>query len=302
MFFLSFLLILRQIYKVFLQIFYHLYFGKSLEKSLERNVFCVVYFKIIHISEVIFIYPFTILQCFVNQQIIPNIIDFFPKEKNNIKIIIYNSKKLKSMKLPIHLFLFYLDKDPYHTIQIIKTIQNNSKYHNYPIIIFSYNKNYLSNAFFQLKPFQAVLLPITEEISNNLSEYVYIYYNMYKTSYKKILELNFCSCSYYFPIDDILFAEARNRKVFIYTENNTITELPTLIQSHRSYIINPYKISKIDKNSRHWTVSFYHTNKKAFISRPYRQITLNAISDHIFQENSTQIENYPMIDMYYFRE
>ncbi len=51
-----------------------------------------------------------------------------------------------------------------------------------------------------------------------------------KTSYKKILELNFCSCSYYFPIDDILFAEARNRKVFIYTENNTITELPTTFQ------------------------------------------------------------------------
>ena len=88
------------------------------------------------------------------------------------------------MKLPIHLFLFYLDKDPYHTIQIIKTIQNNSKYHNYPIIIFLTTKLSIK-CFFQLKPFQAVLLPITEEISNNLSEYVYIYYNMYKNKLQK---------------------------------------------------------------------------------------------------------------------
>ncbi|NDO45487.1 LytTR family transcriptional regulator [Clostridium sp. ASF356] len=261
------------------------------------------------------IYPFTILQCFVNQEIIPNIIDFFPKEKSNIKIMICNIMQSKQMNFPIHLFLFYLDKDPYHTIQFIKTIQNSSKYRNYPIIIFSYNKNYLLNAFFQLKPFQAILLPITEEISNNLSEYIYIYYNMYKTSYKKTLELNSSSCSYHFSIDDILFAEARNRKVFIYTENNTITEVPitfqhflelipdnTLIQSHRSYIINPYKILKIDKSSRNWTVSFYNTDKKAFISRPYRQITLNAISTYMFQENYAQVENYPMIDMYYFRE
>ncbi len=271
--------------------------------------------------EAIPIYSFTILQCFFEKETKLIFDTFFPKEKYNIKTYTYNSfdaiskfEQINSLIEQIHLFMFYLDKNPRYIIQFIKKIQSDSKYANYPMILFSESREYLFDAFFQLKPFQSVLLPITKKISNNFIEYIDFYYNMYKTSYKKTLELNYSSCSYRFQIDDILFAEAKNRKVSICTKDNLSTELPitfqhflelipdnTLIQSHRCYIINPCNVSRIDKNSNNWTASFYNTDKKAYISRSYRQSTLNVVFAYMYRENSIQIENYPMIDMYYFQ-
>lgn len=271
--------------------------------------------------EAIPIYSFTILQCFFEKETKSICDRFFSKDKYNIKIYTYDSfdtnpkfQQINFLIEQIHLFMFYLDKNPYYIIEFIKKIQSHSKYSNYPMILFSQSREYLVEAFFQLKPFQSVLLPISKKTSNDFIKYIDFYYNMYKTSYKKILELNYPSCSYRFQIDDILFAEAKNRKVSICTKDNSSTELPitfqhflelipdnTLIQSHRCYIINPCNVSRIDKNSNNWTASFYNTDKKASISRSYRQSTLNVVFAYMYKENSIQIENYPMIDMYYFQ-
>lgn len=271
--------------------------------------------------EAIPIYSFTILQCFFEKETKPICDGFFSKDKYNIKTYIYDSSNI-NMELQqihfsieqIHLFMFYLDKDPHYIIQFIKKIQSDSKYSNYPMVLFSQYKEYLSEAFFELKPFQLVLLPMAERAPSDFIDYINFYYNMYQASYKKILEFNYPSCSYRFQIDDILFAEAKNRKVSICTKDNSSTELPitfqhflelipdnTLIQSHRSYVINPCNVSRIDKNTNNWTASFYNTDKKASISRSYRQSTLNVVFTYMCKENSMQIENYPMIDMYYFQ-
>lgn len=262
-----------------------------------------------------FIYPFTIMQCFFDNEILSMWDEVFFKNKNDIKISSYNRLDFEVNHFrteTIHLFLFFLDSQPYEIIEFIKKIQHDKKYSNYPMVLFSQKKEYLYDAFFELKPFQPVLLPIRKKNSTNLTEYIQFYYNMYQTSYKKVLEFNFNSCFYRFQIDDILFAEAKNRKVLIRTKDDSSTEIPitfhhlleqipenTLIQSHRSYIINPCNVSRIDKEAKHWTASFYNTNKKALISRAYRQTTLDIVFIHICKSNT--IECYPMIDMYYFQ-
>ena len=270
--------------------------------------------KIILLGE-FFIYPFTIMQCFFNNQISSMCDVALLKNKKDTQIFSYDDFHTEINYFHtenIHLFLFFLDNQPHDIIQFIKKLQNDAKYSNHPMALFSYKKEYLYHAFFELKPFQPVLLPISKKNNANLMEYIDFYYKMYQTSYKKVLEFDFSSCFYRFQIDDILFAEAKNRKVLIRTKDDSSIEIPitfhhlleqipenTLIQSHRSFIINPCNVSRIDKGAKHWTASFYNTNKKAFISRAYRQATLDIVFIHICKSNNT--ECYPMIDMYYFQ-
>lgn len=271
----------------------------------------------IHLLGVFFIYPFTIMQCFFDKEILSMCNIPFFQNKNDIKIFSYDDFHFETNYFHtenIHLFLFFLDNQPHDIIQFIKKLQCDNKYSNYPMVLFSQKKEYLYYAFFELKPFQPVLLPVVKKNYTNLLEYIQFYYNMYQSSHKKVLEFDFNSCFYRFQIDDILFAEAKNRKVLIRTKDDSSTEVPitfhhlleqvptnTLIQSHRSYIINPCNVSRIDKGAKHWTASFYNTDKKAFISRAYRKSTLDIVFIHICKSNTTQSDFYPMIDMYYFQ-
>ncbi len=263
--------------------------------------------------EAIFIYSFTIVQCFFEKNT-PAISRFFLlEEKHNMKTLFYEfsdvNLKFENIIQPtkeVHLLIFSLDKNPERIMQLIKTLQN-GRYSNYPMILFSKHKKYLVDAFLQLKPFQPALLPLNQQTISNLTEYVRFYYGIYKESLRETLVLDIPSCFYRIKIDNILFIEARNKKVSICTKDNQITEIPisfhdilekipenTLIQSHRSYIINPNNVTRIDRESKHWIVSFYNTDKKAFISRSYKQNALDIT-------NAKEERNYPMIDSYYFQ-
>lgn len=252
-------------------------------------------FEIRSCGEAIFIYSFTVVQCFSEKEELTNFYSLFPKEKYDIKILVYKFSDINtafenilSLTKEVHLFTFYLDKNPICIIQFIKKLKS-SKYANYPIILFSKNMDNLSKALYILKkPFQPAILPLNQQTSFILIEYVQYYYNIYKKGLRKTLVVDIPSCFYRIKIDHILFIEAQNKKVSICTKDNQITEIPitfhdilkkipkdTLIQSHRSYIINPNNVTRINKEAKHWIASFYNTDKKAFISRSYMKNALN---------------------------
>ena len=96
---------------------------------------------------------------------------------------------------------------------------------------------------------------------------------------------------YNIPLNHILFIECSQKKSFIHTKNEIFTlplplyrikeVLPShlFLQTHRSFLVNLNHISHIDKQTDPWTISFFHSEKQAYISRNSRQAILKAVSD-----------------------
>ena len=96
---------------------------------------------------------------------------------------------------------------------------------------------------------------------------------------------------YNIPLNHILFIECSQKKSFIHTKNESFTVhiplyhikeiLPShlFFQTHRSFLVNLNHISHIDKQTDPWTISFFHSEKRAYISRNSRQTILKAVSD-----------------------
>ena len=96
---------------------------------------------------------------------------------------------------------------------------------------------------------------------------------------------------YNIPLNHILFIECSQKKSFIHT-NSEIFTLPLplyrikevlpphlFIQTHRSFLVNLNHISHIDKQTDPWTIFFFQSEKRAYISRNSRQVILKAVSD-----------------------
>ena len=96
---------------------------------------------------------------------------------------------------------------------------------------------------------------------------------------------------YNIPLNHILFIECSQKKSFIHTNNEIFTVhiplyrikeiLPSQLfsQTHRSFLVNLNHISHIDKQTDPWTIFFFHSEKRAYISRNSRQTILKAVSD-----------------------
>lgn len=94
---------------------------------------------------------------------------------------------------------------------------------------------------------------------------------------------------YNIPHSEILYVESVQKKSIIHTKTTLyILAIPlyrvrnalpsaSFIQAHRSYIINLKNISFIDKTKEPWTVSFFDSEKTAFVSRSFRKELLQAV-------------------------
>lgn len=257
-------------------------------------------------------YPFTFCKCFFCHEAEQFTANLISRNHPDIEIISPEvdwgePEKFLSQfcEKRIHVFLFCLDKNPTAILNFINELQNHSQFAHHPMVLFSQDCQNLTAAFWLLRPFCAVPLPLTAKRALHFSNYVQHYYDIYEKENQQVLELDFPSGSYRFPINDILFAEASNRKVLLHMQNASIAnkeqivELPlsfqhfikilppnSLLQSHRSFLINPRNVLKVDKKQDHWTAQFYHSNEQAFISRSYKKQILDSIFTHIHKNNS----------------
>ncbi len=95
---------------------------------------------------------------------------------------------------------------------------------------------------------------------------------------------------YNIPHKDILFVESGQKKSIIHLTNNTIClpvplyrirgvlPEPYFVQTHRSFISNLRKVSYIDKTKDPWVISFFGTNKTAFVSRSFKKDVMQVIT------------------------
>lgn len=96
---------------------------------------------------------------------------------------------------------------------------------------------------------------------------------------------------YNIPLDDVLFIECHQKKSLVHMKEKTLTlpvplyrlrEIlpnPIFQQTHRSFLVNLKHIYHIDKHADPWTVSFFHTDEHAYISRSFRRQIMDVITD-----------------------
>ena len=95
---------------------------------------------------------------------------------------------------------------------------------------------------------------------------------------------------YNIPHSDILFVESGQKKSIIHLAKNTICLpaplyrireallAPYFIQTHRSFIVNIKNVSFVDKTKDPWVISFFGSNKTAFVSRSFKKDVMQTIS------------------------
>lgn len=95
---------------------------------------------------------------------------------------------------------------------------------------------------------------------------------------------------YNIPYSNILFVESEQKKTVFHLANSTIClpiplyriretlSEPYFVQTHRSFIINLKNASYIDKTKDPWVISFFGSNKKAFVSRSFKKDVLKVIT------------------------
>lgn len=95
---------------------------------------------------------------------------------------------------------------------------------------------------------------------------------------------------YNIPHKEILFVESEQKKSIIHLTNGSISlpvplyrirevlPEPYFLQTHRSFIINLENASFIDKTKDPWVISFFKSNKTAFISRSFKKAVIDTLT------------------------
>ena len=103
------------------------------------------------------------------------------------------------------------------------------------------------------------------------------------------LQITTSKAFYNIPLTSILFIECHEKKSLLHTKDGCLplcvplyrmeAVLPSalFLQTHRSFLVNLKNISHVDKNKDPWTISFFSSQKKAFVSRSFRRQLLAAV-------------------------
>lgn len=96
---------------------------------------------------------------------------------------------------------------------------------------------------------------------------------------------------YNIPLQEIFFIECSQKKSKLHTSAGILT-LPIplyqlkeifppsiFLQTHRSFLVNLKRISRIDKQSDPWTIFFFGSKENAYISRSHRHQVIDAVHD-----------------------
>ena len=163
-----------------------------------------------------------------------------------------------------------------------------NKYKFSPIIVLSNNLDFIIPIYSCFHCYLYLTKPLSKSDMNFLSEYL-----LYCSQCKLVVKENFLEIKNndkinFQKISEIIFVESFNRKCNVITPKNIIelnysltkaNEILSkfgLIQSHRSYIINPRYVKSITKTNDSWIIYFNETNLTALLSKSYRKNIFNS--------------------------
>jgi two-component system LytT family response regulator len=177
-------------------------------------------------------------------------------------------------------FLLDIQLKDYSGLELAKEMREMNNYKLTPIIFITAIPTRELMAFREIHCYDYIVKPFREEEVRKALETI-IHYGIKKDDKKKYIRLNQKEYSYLIRQEEIIYIEAKNKKVFMVTTNETIDlsnytlyklldELSEdFVQCHRGYIINISYVEKVDKMNN--LIKLKHIDLPVPIGRKYRE-------------------------------
>ncbi|WP_041701489.1 LytR/AlgR family response regulator transcription factor [Gottschalkia acidurici] len=202
----------------------------------------------------------------------------------------YAEEALKYTKINEYdAFLIDIQLKDYSGFELSKEIRNIDIYKMTPIIFITAIPSRELMAFKEIHCYDYIVKPFSEEQVRAALETV-INYGIRNEDKKESLKLDQGGYSYIVEQDEIVYVEAKNRKLVITTINETIDisgytlyklieELTDdFIQCHRGYIVNVNYITKVDTANN--LIDLKHTDLPIPIGRKYKDCLRGKINEY----------------------
>ncbi len=187
----------------------------------------------------------------------------------------------------IDFFIIDLSKNTKACYQLASSIRAKEKYVFTPIIVLADKLDHIITAFREIRCLDYILKPVcASKFANFITLVVKMsnYSFKYNKFVKNCIPFNTSHTLIRLPVEEILFIESSDHKCIVHTWDEEIcipmtirklldkTKNTSLIQTHRSFIINTENIYKIIKDTEPWVVYFDRYAKTALVSRAYKKI------------------------------
>ncbi len=184
-----------------------------------------------------------------------------------------------------HCFVICIDQKLLQVQKLLLQLRNSEQYRYCPIVLLSSQAEFLFPIMASCCYVDFLKLPLCAESEKRLETLLQYHHTVFQSSAMHMISCFKADCAktyFRLPYRSILFLEAAGKKTILHTAKEefllpvafhqvkSALHCSSLIQSHRSYIINILMISSIQKEQLPWIVSFFGTEKTALISRSYR--------------------------------
>lgn len=186
----------------------------------------------------------------------------------------------------IDFFIIDISSNQTAVLDAALQIRKIERYKYTPLIIISDSIDNYIFSFKYIHCYEFILKPVQKFQLNYISEFMEYYYDLLSNTKDKrasYIKIDLPNKFYKIPVEDIVFIEYLDRKCKIHTYNGIIDvnytfnkilkqiKSTSIIQSHRSYLINISNVKKIDKTINSWVIHFHNYDLTALASRNYRK-------------------------------
>ncbi len=228
----------------------------------------------------------------LEQQYSEKILRFFKNDQSISYVQADNSQQAITLcqQLDIDFVLLFPDADFLEARNFMTQFRDIKKYAFAPVIIFFADYAHILQIYPRWNRCELVHLPLTPESEKEFRKLLNYYKRMIKLINNKrrmCIHLNMPQGLFALPYDDILFIESVHKKAIFHTKKAQYSfpvplykiqesfDVDYMVQTHRSYIVNLHNISYLDKTKSPWEISFYCSEKHAYVSRHHQQELLD---------------------------
>lgn len=212
--------------------------------------------------------------------------------EHNIKILEADSRATAIEALREHsIGLLFVDIElrDGSGLELVKELRRDKEYEFTPVVFVTSHEDFILQAFKSTHCYDYILKPYEE---GEIQEVTFKLLNSPMIEKKKKMFLRFSVEGVYIKIliDDIFFIESLNKDCVVHTKygrynikrislKNILKDIKgsSLVQCHRSYIVNTKLISSIDTRGRIWTINFNSYNEAAYVGITFRKFIKKSI-------------------------
>ncbi len=196
-----------------------------------------------------------------------------------------------SGKLVIDLFFIDIGLPDGSGLDLAKTLRAMEQYELVWMVFLTTHSEYILEAFQKIHCYDYIVKPYKPETALQMAKKLTQGINTaVNATAPRFLSFDMRGFILKVNLDDIIFIEVFNKNITLHTQKQrhlikrmSLKELldmlpaESFVQCHRSYIVNPRYITRINKSNYVWEITFGSYKEIAYVGETYRSILLNSL-------------------------